>query len=100
MLGDFMKLFNKYKLFILLVVLEGIFYLRLELSNNSDFFLGWAIAGIMLLIFSAFNMVKANPILSLFNKDMKVEQDKNLFSDRNIAYSAFIVLNLILYIIF
>jgi hypothetical protein len=95
-----MTFFNKYKIFILLIFLEGLFYFRLDLGNSSEFFLGWAIAGIMLFIFSAFNMVKANPILSLFNKDMKVEQPQELFSHRNIAYIAFILLNVILYIIF
>jgi hypothetical protein len=95
-----MTFLDKYKIFILLVFLEGLFYFRLDMGNSSEFFLGWAIAGIMLFLFSAFNMVKANPILSLFNKDMKVEQPQKLLSDRNIAYMAFILLNLILTIIF
>ena len=102
-----MNFIQKYKTLIILVLLELAFYLKLNIINNQAYFLNWSIIGTSFLLYNIFNIIKTNPIISLFtiNSNKKSETEKHstikerLLSKNTIIYLLFISINLLLSII-
>jgi|LGOV01.1.fsa_nt_gb hypothetical protein len=102
-----MNFLQKYKTLIILVLLEFAFYLKLNIINNQAYFLNWSIIGTSFLLYNLFNVIKTNPIISLFtinsNKKNKIEKQstikERLLSESTIFYLLFISTNFLLYII-
>lgn len=104
-----MDFFRKYRLIIIFSLLEIIFYFRLEITDQQTYFFTWGIIGIAFYIFDLFNVIKANPVLSLFKTNAKENTVKELASSKNsfrekvldgksIVFIFFIVTNFLLYL--
>lgn len=96
---------QKYKILVIFTLSEIIFYFKLNISNHSNYFLIWAIIGVAFLSYNILNVIKANPIISLFtqpkNKPVKIKSTfkERLYSFDTLVYLIFISMNFILYLI-
>jgi hypothetical protein len=104
-----MDFFKKHRMVIVFLLLEIVFYFRLGITDHQTYFFTWGIIGLAFFIFDMFNVIKANPILSLFNsnaKDPSVKQlagSKKSFQSRvlngkSYGFIFFIVTNFLLYL--
>jgi hypothetical protein len=102
-----MKYIQKYKSIIILVLVEIIFYFRLNIIDTKTYFFTWFIIGIAFWIYNIFNIIKTSPILSLFTINSNKTSKKNIsqhltikekfFNTDNIIYFLFVITNFLLY---
>lgn len=102
-----MNYIKKYKIFIILILLEFAFYIRVNITNNEMYFSTWSFIGIFFLLYNIFNVIKSNPIISLFtlkNRNNKIQQQstikERLFSSETKILLIFISINFLLYIFY
>jgi hypothetical protein len=104
-----MKYIQKYKSVIILILIEIIFYFRLNIIDTTTYFFTWFIIGIAFWIYNIFNIIKTNPILILFAIDLSKTNKKNNISEHltikekilkpdNIIYLLFVLTNFSLYL--
>jgi len=104
-----MSYFRKYQVIIIFSLLEIIFYFRLEIADHQTYFFTWGIIGFAFFIFNIFNVIKANPILSLFNANVrknsidqlpssKMSFQEKIFNEKSLIFIFFIVMNFLLYL--
>lgn len=104
-----MDFFKKHRVVIVFLLLEIVFYFRLGITDHQTYFFTWGIIGLAFFIFDMFNVIKANPILSLFNsnaKDQSVKQlaaskksfQEKVLNGKSYAFIFFIVTNFLLYL--
>jgi len=104
-----MDFFRKYRIVIVFLLLEIAFYFRLGITDHQTYFFTWGIIGLAFYIFDFFNVIKANPVLSLFNSKFKEATVKQLASSKrafqekvldgkSLIFIFFIVTNFLLYL--
>jgi hypothetical protein len=99
-----MDFFRKHRIIIVFLLLEIVFYFRLSITDHQTYFFTWGIIGLAFFIFDIFNVIKANPILSLFNSNAKkLATSKKSFQEKvlngkSYCFIFFIVTNFLLYL--
>lgn len=104
-----MNFFRNYRIIIIFSLLEILFYFRLGITDHQTYFFTWGIIGIAFFIFDLFNVIKANPVLSLFKTNTKSKPIEELtsskmsfqariFSDKSLSFIFFILTNFLLYL--
>lgn len=102
-----MNFFQKYRVVIILLLAEIVFYFRINTMDRQTYFFTWVIIGFAFLIFNVFNVIKANPIIRLFTikkqPQKKISENnpspKGLWQEENLASLLFILMNFLLYLI-
>lgn len=104
-----MDFFKNHRMVIVFLLLEIAFYFRLGITDHQTYFFTWGIIGLAFLIFDMFNVIKANPILSLFKSNAKdpsvkeISTSKKSFQEKvlngkSYGFIVFIVTNFLLYL--
>ena len=104
-----MDFFKKHRMVIVFLLLEIVFYFRLGITDHQTYFFTWGIIGLAFFIFDMFNVIKANPILSLFKsnaKDPSVKEiaaskksfQEKVLNGKSYGFIFFIVTNFLLYL--
>lgn len=104
-----MDFFRKHRMVIVFLLLEIVFYFRLGITDHQTYFFTFGIIGLAFFIFDLFNVIKANPILSLFKSNAKdpsvkeVAESKKSFQEKvlngkSYGFIFFIVTNFLLYL--
>ena len=99
-----MDFFRKHRMVIVFLLLEIVFYFRLGITDHQTYFFTWGIIGLAFFIFDMFNVIKANPILSLFNSNAKqLAASKRSFQEKvlngkSYVFVFFIITNFLLYL--
>jgi len=101
-----MDTIKKYKTLTILSLLEFLFYLKLNIHDNKLYFSTWFFIGIAFVLYNIFNVIKSNPIISLFmiksNKPNTIKTqstiNERLFNSETITILMFISFNFLLYV--
>lgn len=104
-----MDFFRKHRMVIVFLLLEIVFYFRLGITDHQTYFFTFGIIGLAFFIFDLFNVIKANPILSLFKSNAKdpsvkkLAESKKSFQEKvlngkSYGFIFFIVTNFLLYL--
>jgi len=103
-----MNTLKKYKTLIILSLLEFLFYFKLNVYDNKLYFSTWFFIGITFALYNIFNVIKSNPIISLFmiksnqneTNNVKIHStiSERLFNSETMTILIFISFNFLLYI--